>query len=219
MATKHLYLTRRYTAVLLPGSLFLLVGFLACQPKMYPPVTTHEEEAPQRSIRRIDLLSLRALDISENATTFSTQDDEILFLSYLLEKDADSLRVIDQKMFRDLTFDSSKTVYDLPYTLEPDPQSREYSVAAFLLVELDNTGTEDSIMEVYNRALRRFPDAVAPRRLTLDTLIGMDDFLGIHFIRYDQPYEAGTQELIFKGVQLFDRFEYRLSYRMEAAAN
>lgn len=193
----------------------LLISFAACQPKMSPPAA-ELPALPQKTIRSIELLDLRAVDISENATVFSTQADEILFLSYLLEKNADSLRVIDQKMFRDLTFDSSKTVYELPYMLSPIPEKLEQSIAAFVLVELDNEGTEDRIQEVYSRALSKFPDAVAPRRLTLDTLIGTDDFLGIHFIRYDQPYEEGDQELIFRGMQLFDRFDYRLKHKLQA---
>lgn len=69
---------------------------------------------------------------------------------------------------------------------------------------------------MYSRALTRFPEPIAPRRLTLDTLIGTDDFLGLHFIRFDQAYEEGDLELTFKGMQLFDRFDYRMTYKLDA---
>lgn len=192
-------------------SLFLLLSCSSQKPIATPAASP---KVPSRTIGRIDLLELQAIDISENSTVFSTQDDEIIFLTYLLERQADGMRLLDQKLFRDLTFDSSKTAYDLPYTLAPDTLNRERSVAAFLLVEMDNTGTEDSIFQIYGQALQRFREPVAPRRLTLDTLIGTDDFLGMEFIRFDQLYEEGPQEIIFKGTQLFDRFEYRLRYTL-----
>lgn len=179
-----------------------------------PATLTGSPKMPPKTISRIDLLELQAIDISENSTVFSTQDDEIIFLAYLLERQADGMRLLDQKLFRDLTFDSSRMVHDLSFTLAPDTLNRERSVAAFLLVEMDNTGTEDSIFQIYGQALQRFREPVAPRRLTLDTLIGTDDFLGMEFIRFDQPYQEGPQEVIFKGTQLFDRFEYRLHYTL-----
>lgn len=188
----------------------------ACQlklPKADPDPVVTEPSAPVRTIRKVELLRLQALNLSEDMSLFSTHDDEILFIAYLLRKDADSLRIVDSKMFKDLTFDSSKITYELPYQLEIEPETGSDHLAAFLLAELDNTGTENSIRDTFNRKITRYVDGRPPSRLALDSLFVPDDFLDLEFLRFDQPLETGEQKIIFKGMHLFDRFEYHLFYR------
>ncbi|PHN03259.1 hypothetical protein [Flavilitoribacter nigricans] len=199
-------------------SLLLLIGLLtACQQKMAQTVSTdaHAElSAPVRMIRKIELLELRSVNLSEDMSVFSTHDDEIILIAYLLQKDADSLKILDVHLFKDLTFDSSKTSYELPYTLAPDTARLADCMAAFMLAELDNEGTEYSIRDTFSRRITRYVDGRPPSRLAVDSLFGTDDFLDLEFLRYDEPYREGEQEVLFKGMQLFDRFEYRLTYRL-----
>lgn len=202
-----------------PYLLFLLSGLLlTCQQKISQTRVavpeTPEEPATVRMIKKIELLRLQALNLSEDMSMFSTHNDEIILIAYLLQKDADSLKILDAHLFKDLTFDSSKMVYDLPYSLEPDTNRLEDYLAAFLLVELDNTGTEYRIRDTFNRKITRYVDGRPPSRLALDSLFVTDDFLDLEFLRYEDPYQEGEQEVIFKGMQLFDRFEYRLFYKM-----
>jgi hypothetical protein len=199
--------------------LLLILGLLsACQQKIAQSTASHPETPATttavRMIQKIELLSLEAINLSEDMSLLSTHNDEILLIAYLLQKEVDSLKILDAHLFKDLTFDTLTTKHALPYRLIPHHDSSAQFMAAFLLVELDNTDTENRIQETFNRKITQYVDGQAPSRLALDSLFGTDDFLGLEFLRFDQPYQEGEQELIFKGMHLFDRFEYRLQYQL-----
>lgn len=198
-------------------SLFSVILFASCQPRLSAPAVDYSELPIEQTaappLGQIELLDLRAVNISENMSVFSTQQDEILLIAYLLLREADSLRILDSRAFQDMTFDSTHTTYSLNFTLRPDSLLRDRTLAAFLLAELDNSGTEASIKEIFDRKIIHFTEGRPPSRLAVDTLFGTDDFLDLEFIHFDQPQEASEQTLIFKGMHLFDRFEYHLRYR------
>lgn len=198
--------------------LLIPLAFLtACLQKLNRAVINQEEievlPAPVRLIRQIELQALRSIDISENMSILSTHDDEIILIAYLLQPDADSLKILDSRLFRDLTFDSSRTEYALDYKMVPETGEPGNTLAAFLLVELDNSGTEENIKYIFDRKIVRFTDGHPPSRLAVDTLFGTDDFLDLEVLPFDEVKGGGEQEVIFKGMHLFDRFEYRLLYR------
>ena len=106
--------------------LLMLVLLSACQQKLTQsaaPPEIPEVPPPVRTIQQIEMMSLEAVNLSEDMSLVSTHNDEIILIAYLLQQDTDSLKILASHLFKDLVFDTLTTRHSLPYKLAPDTGS------------------------------------------------------------------------------------------------
>lgn len=146
--------------------------------------------------RQTNLQQLTALDLSENATQLSTQEDEIVVLVY--STGSKSSLLWQSEVFSFSEKNSSITLYQ---TIAWPPEQAEL---ALVLIELDNDSLSSTVSTTIQDALSEQPLDL----LALDNDIGDDDLLGIQYLSC--PFKSSEHLLTFKGLQLFDRYQYTL---------
>ena len=179
--------------------LFLLFCYtLACStPKTTPLVE-------QKAASSIQLDSLLVLDLSEDMSRLSTQEDEIVLLVYLSQNGV----IRDSWQSPLYTFTLRHNKHALSHRFQALQAADRLS---FFLIELDEEQFSPDVLERCAAAVKapHFPHQFDPPRL--DSLIGDDDLLGMRSIT--PQTQVGSQIIRFKGRQLFDAFEYQLHLR------
>ena len=181
-----------------------LLLFFACQQKIIPVAVA------KVSPSAIIIESLQVLNLSENMSIVSTQSDEVVFNFFLLEQLDEKIETLDHYYSPSFTFDRNGQEQFIQDTLSFSSKRKENLIAVFTLTELDK---EDSVLEVQEILKKellngQFLKKVDPLRI--DSLLGFDDFLGMHYFKFKQLEKGKKIDLEFKGRQMFDKFEYRL---------
>ena len=165
-------------------------------------------------INQIQLRILRALNISENRSSLSTGDDEILLLLYILEQ-RDTALQIQQQQKMPLYFDSTKTSYSLAETFQIDQSEADIKYFVAILVELDEVDSSSLIQQRLDDYVKTGAFLEGLNFVALDKLLEYDDFLGLQYVRLDAVNKGSEREFVFKGMQLFDKYDYRLSLKFQ----
>ncbi len=184
--------------LLLSGMLFVLAIVGSC--KSY---SGNKQGEPAKELH---IISLEALDISENLTAFSTKQDEILFVIHQgVPKVNNTLEISLKDYFSDLEFNVDSSLINIRKSF-PFPSDRTF---LFSLVELDDYDSEPFVMEQlqehYSNTNLNQIDIIE-----VDTLLNDDDFLGMKKINSNQIKKGEKKKIIFKGSHLFDKYEYHL---------
>jgi len=173
---------------------FLLLPLLSC---------SSVQSLPKRP-SLIKINSLTAINLSEDMNQASTKEDEIFFLIYSIKDKANAPR-FEGSMSRAHIFKKRQEQYDLNLEISIDePNINGY---LFFLVELDNQQSQEMVIEVLNQYLMETPLSQI-ENILIDEALGHDDLLDWYALDFSKRL---PEEILFKGLQMFDRFEYRLS--------
>ncbi|MEM1323842.1 MAG: hypothetical protein AAGG75_26515 [Bacteroidota bacterium] len=173
-----------------------LTGCCACQ--------TPRQSASPTPASQLSFRSLEAINLSEDRLHLSTHDDEIL----LLLVHYDQRHLLQRDTAFELLFDSLHMSHSLPYHL-PLIEG-DYLVCT--LLELDNEAFNPQILTLINNQWAEGGFLQKINRSRIDSLLGYDDFLGMQYWQMEAMEKGEVQKLTFKGLQLFDRFEYQLLF-------
>lgn len=171
------------------------ISFFTCKPLQ--PVT-----APvQKPVSTIQLKTLVANDLSEDATRLSSKNDEIVLITVRSTGE----EVISTTINADLVFNDSVRSHAIDHTFRDFTAEEQLS---FFLLEIDEEAWNSEQAEQC-AAWAIKPDFLANfYLLEADTLLGDNDLLGMEVILLNDTNNC--QNLTFNGRQLFDRYDYRL---------
>lgn len=184
--------------------LYLMMFCITCQKTTYPLKT------PSKPPKIISINSLKVLNLSEDMSAISTKNDEVVLNVFLLEQQAEKLILNTTYFSPSLTFDQKGKSNLIQDTLHIEPTKSANLIIVFTLTELDEENSIEQVQQILQKELLTgiFLNKVDP--IHLDTLLGFDDFLGMHYYEISKMKSGKSLELKFKGRQLFDKFDYRL---------
>lgn len=160
-------------------------------------------------VHGIELYELKVLNLSENMSALSTGSDEIYLLSYLLKKNNTEIQILKEYTHR-LNFDSTNTQYQLKDRLLVNDSGLEQLYLVCSLVELDEPDSKAFVKKQLEAFITTGAFFKSIDHLQVDSLIGYDDFLGLKFRSISAFQKKQEHEFQFKGLQLFDKYDYRL---------
>ena len=192
-------------------SLFFAILLTSCSEKLAPG--TSSVNTSKVPATKLWINELEGHNLSEDMSIFSTHNDEITFFSYLFRESANSFDMIEEQMFDGLKFDSLNLVHSLDHTFDFPVTGNDGLIAAFVLIEMDNNGTEEKIADVLRTELASGSFLKHVDHVNLDTLIGDDDFLGLRHFDAGKLKQGELKEIRFSGLSMFDR--YRYTFRIE----
>ncbi len=151
------------------------------------------------------LLNIKAVDLTEDMSTLSTQNDEMLILLYA---QADTLSPLIPILSANHTFQKDSMTFSLGL-----PKPDEFSRLLLLLVEMDSYKADEQIdavlrihhAEIYRR--KREED-----RAGIVKFLGDDDLIGFNIFDREQLQKCKL-EFSLNGYFLLDKYEYRISFR------
>ncbi|MEO1626865.1 MAG: hypothetical protein AAFV25_17055 [Bacteroidota bacterium] len=188
------------------GGLFLLA---AC----------HKSRVQQTNVqakvyKKIVLDSLVAHNLSEDATPLSSQEDEVYLWGTLVVEQAGALLPLPGYAHPLQTFrDDSRTAI-LSDTI-PLPYAQKDSVLViFSLLELDEAMLSQEKVDRLDSLLAQIRRGERVEKRQLDSLAGHDDFLGYRHWYWNPGHPVQSLQFRYRGLQLFDRYDYRLHCRL-----
>lgn len=191
------------------GIFFLICGlFSACQQKN---ISSRSNETTTKVPSIIVTEKLQVFNLSEDMSPISTHSDEVVLNIFLLEQKENTLTEIDHFYSPSLSFDQKGQSHSIMDSLTVGTEKRNDLIAVFTLTELDE---EDSVAKVQKTLKRELLTGKFLNHIDamhMDTILGFDDFLGMHYLFVNKMKKEKAFELKFKGRQLFDKFEYRLT--------
>jgi hypothetical protein len=184
--------------------LLFLVFAWACHRKVLTP-------KPVKNIRKINLTSIRMENLSEEITG----NDEIQWIAWLI-KDTIPSPVPLKKASDTLTFYKKDLYSDKKVTFEHTFETTRHLTLLVLLLEIDTRKTPEERVNLIEKELQKANyqpyDSLQTR---LSNLLRDDDLLGISFYNLSDLQNQTEGNLHFSGIHLFDKFQYRIRYKME----
>lgn len=155
------------------------------------------------SIANNDSLSLviKAIDLSENMSRLSSQNDELLLLIYEME---DSVKlgapIVSCQFTLDLAMKTKRI--DLPNTMI----TTNNQLLLFLIEQDSDVPVQqlDPIIRIYFQQIIK--DFEANEYLQLEQYLGDEDLLGVKFLPKLQA--GGVYQFNFSGMQKLDKYQY-----------
>lgn len=149
----------------------------------------------------LDTLSLQAIALSEDMSSLSTQEDEIHLFAFQIREG----QVLQSYQSPLCLFNAKDSVHLVALNFKQIEKEDELS---FFLIELDNEQLNDQLFPYCQQLVINNTYATTLDMDTVHRAFGHDDLLGLRRLKAS---EANIPFAItFKGLQLFDRFEYRL---------
>ena len=170
----------------------------------------HRSLQPSSSpARMIYIEDLSVLDLSEDRLPFSTHNDEILFIVQTIEIKNGLPLILQDTAFENLLFDTAQVQHSLNLLLSPQTVT-DSTYFIFSLIELDGENGTEEIKSTIRQEVAAGTFQKERQHRRLNKLLKYDDFLGWQLIPV-KSIEAGDVRIVsFKGLQIFDRFEYQL---------
>jgi hypothetical protein len=138
--------------------------------------------------------------LSENLSTLSTQNDEVMLIGYFIEKDSLILGQWNSRVFNIQEENSSLNIDKVL----PIPDSGGCQLRLFLL-EIDTERSESELVNLISQSVNLSPTQI--KEVILD-----DDLLGVFELKLgEQPVKKHGQ-IRFWGIHLMDEFEYFIEY-------
>ncbi len=180
----------------------LSVVFAGCFTKKKIPETI--TSAPAQKFK----VDIRAENLSENGTKVSTQNDEIVFLIYLVSPDTGATPELLLSEYA--VFDSLHSAYTFEADLKPSAAGELY----FVLVEIDSDKNKEQVEPVVRLNLRTIAAAYALRDPGKWIIyLGDDDLLGIKTMNVEELNEGQGGRLTMEGMKLLDAYKYSLNVK------
>ena len=184
--------------------LLVLLLHLSCSKKLYVDNATKTDiKKNDNSFRHTCIIT--AIDLTEDASAFSSQNDEVVFLVY-----ADSMgQVVPDLIFQEyFTFDHINP----EKTVELGSFRSSTSMLTFVLIELDTQKNVSQIEPVVRLNINKLRIAEENRDLrAIIHLLGDDDLIGIKQFHLRQHNKRG-KVIHFEGIHLFDSFKYKILF-------
>jgi len=157
--------------------------------------------------------SIEALNLSEDMSTLSSMQDEILCKICIVEMKDTLYEIMEEFEIPMMNFNSKMKTHSISKSYNLKLGKPEFAV--FSLIELDNENSEESIHKIINKKIEEGIFLSLKSPLQIDSLIGDDDFLGMKYIDFSKLKKEGKQAMKISGRQLFDKFDYRIYYHFE----
>ncbi len=157
----------------------------------------------------ISIESLTAVNLSEDMNEVSTKEDEILLLILLVKKQEAQFQVLFE-WTHEYTFRNRNEVSPISKNIPITSSTNKGEQLLFFLTELDNEHSEQSVINALKEAVLQTNDFSLLDKATIDRSLGHDDLLGFHALNLNTLHSKSSNSIQFKGLQLFDRFEYLL---------
>lgn len=148
-------------------------------------------------------IKLTAIDLSENVSRLSTNNDEIILLIY---QDSAGQQIPDLLHKAYFIIDSTNSTKNLSFHFEYTEKSK----LTFVLLEMDSRKNLQQIEPIIRMNLYRIIEARRIRNTEfIHTILADDDLLGIRQID-SYLWVTGNLPILFKGYHLFDSWEYKI---------
>ncbi len=187
--------------------LFFMCFFSACQQKNRP---SHSSGFAKGFPSTIFIQTLQVFNLSEDMSNVSTKSDEVVLNVFLLEQKKDTLVLRDYFYSPSLSFDYKGQSHAIIDSLSVGTDKENELITVFTLTELDENDSVTKVQKTLRKELLTGDFLKRIDAIHLDTILGFDDFLGMHYFRLNEMEKGKAFELEFKGRQLFDKFEYHL---------
>lgn len=152
----------------------------------------------------ITFTQLHTENLEEDKRSFSTNNDEIIFLAGKYDVKEDTIKTYTYTSI--LVFDDSTRTHDLSDFEIENLHGDEVLFVA--LVEVDNNIAADSIATIFKTGFNEYLGM--PSALLHDNLnyrLQDDDLLEL-FLFNQQQFEKLEDKIILKGIHFFNRYEY-----------
>lgn len=181
----------------------ILLLFTACKSarNLSAPVKTKSVNlSPIDSL----VLTIEAIDLSEDVSTLSTKNDEVLLFIYEI-KDSSKL---GKSLFRkQLILDRTSRLKSIDFSFSKRLMNAEL---LFFLIEQDS---EIPIEKIDRRVSNYYREIIAAfkakKDLEIEKYLGDDDVLGVKTIT--ELKEGQTLQFSFKGMHRLDRYNYQIT--------
>jgi hypothetical protein len=154
--------------------------------------------------------------IADNLSEDISGNDEIEILIYAL-KDSIPVAQITKEWTDSIIFEKEKErskSIDFEFSINQFPSNNAQLI--FLILESDTTTSiaENSkkIKTVLEKANYKNHDSL---EIQINRSIHSDDLLGISFHKLSDLYRTGSGTVVFSGINIFDKYYYRLLYKLE----
>lgn len=171
---------------------------------------THQLNKSNLPADSFNIFSLETFNISENLTPISTQNDEVFFMMNLIQENEHKFKIKDGLILKELLFDSLKTSYSFNNQLF-ELENIDYIV--FSLVELDDYDSHSKIERILKEKIEEGIFLERINKTDMDSILSNDDFLGMKYLRRDRIFKEKEIELKITGMQLFDKYDYRIKLK------
>ena len=175
------------------------------------------EQLPLPNYRYLIIDSLFGLNLSEDATLFSSQQDELFLWRQVFRQQQGRLEPLDwgPKLYAPIIMNDSTRKKAIGDTLDMQEwTARDSVLLVFSLLELDEDTLSLDKIAILQEEIGRGHFLNTNAKFQLDTLAGNDDYLGYKYFYWDNASTRPLIRLRFKGIQLFDRYDYRLKCRL-----
>jgi hypothetical protein len=158
-----------------------------------------------------EIVSLEAVDLSEDRSLLSTHNDEIVVCYYWLDTARNNFVYLAKKSEL-IVFDSLYVRHPLNLRLFPAtiPSTPHLLVC---LVELDEDGTETHILNSLQKFIHQQPLEKLDSKVAVDMVLGDNDFLGYVVLPFTST--AIDTTYIISGSHMLDEYWYNLTVKKE----
>lgn len=149
-------------------------------------------------------ITVNGVNLSEDMSTLSSRNDEILVLLYSFD---DTLKLREPILSEYFVLDSANRKKTMNIA-RPDRSSD----ALFILAELDTERSHDQLEKLIRKNFKAIMSCLEKRDLvTLKQFIGDDDIIGIKTINGNNLYNGTT--FSFQGRYKLDKYLYRIEIK------
>ncbi len=154
-------------------------------------------------------ITLTAENLSEDATILSSQNDEIVFLAYVISPDTTQLPQLILSEYH--VYDSQHMSYDYVSDSIASPVKGDLY---FVVLEIDDDKTKEQIEPVVRLNFRTINRAFLANDLqTLTIYFGDNDVLGIASAQTEKTDFKKENSIVISGDYLFDSYKYDLIFK------
>jgi hypothetical protein len=150
------------------------------------------------------LLSLNGINLSEDMSTLSSKNDEVLVLLYSFD---DTLTLEDPLFSEYLILDSSNRKKQMPVFVSDRTEN-----VLLIMAELDTDRSPEQVEKLIRKNFKGIMSCLDKRDLiALQQYVGDDDIIGIRILRSKELADKTT--FSFQGRYKLDKFLYRIEIK------
>lgn len=188
-------------------SLFLILFLLSqCSSKK----NVMNDSVSKESNHKINFhISLTAENLSEDGSKLFSQNDEVVFLAYVVN--ADTSKFPELILSQYCAFDSVKRSADFISDSIISPLNGSL---CFVMIEIDDDKNKEQVEPVIRLNLRLINAAYLKNDgVALTGFLGDSDILGIKYVDSERANFKNENSIVVSGQHLFDEYKYVLTFR------
>ncbi len=173
--------------------------FAGCRTQKPPPASPAAGTGDRLRV------NIRADNLSEDGTRISSQNDEIIFLAYLITDPAAAPVLLLSEYFVLDSANRVKTLHAAPAKMESENE------LCFVLIEMDSDKNKEQVEPVVRVNLAAIRKAYETTDVeTYGRLLGDDDLLGVSATKVFQVNRQTGTSFTVRGLHAFDSYSYEL---------